>query len=166
MGRSPRQPVPPVQPGGEINCPSLAQLRRACVERSLPDDGDRRAFIASLTCGEDSWTRDRFIDLTRDSTTDQSMGELPFENGRYLCLSHKPKTRKDNEDTLDDPYYWLLRAYSQGCLNCVKICIERHRLDTRAKSDSGKYDALSFAENAKQDDVAAYLQGVTPEGSS
>ena len=49
--------------------------------------------------------------------------DIPFEGGRHLCKSHKPKYRQD------DPRYWFFNAVLSGCKYCVAFCVHRHGLN-------------------------------------
>ena len=56
--------------------------------------------------------------------------DIPFEGGRHLCKSHKPKYRQD------DPRYWFFNAVLSGCKYCVAFCVHRHGLNKDVKTDA------------------------------
>ena len=57
-----------------------------------------------------------------------------------LCKAHKPpnKTRKDSAP------YWFFNACRDGCLRCVQLLVDVHRVPKDIRSESGAYNGRDF----------------------
>ena len=47
----------------------------------------------------------------------------------------------------------MYNAAAQGCVRCVRHCIEEFHIDPQTKSDTRQYAVHDWAEYAKQNDV-------------
>ena len=89
---------------------------------------------------------------------DQSQYAAPF-----ICPCGKDHTPK-NLNRRKLILYWMFNAAYDGCLPCVKRCIEFHHIDPGKKSLSGEYTAMSWAIHGRDHarhgtaDVVAYLR--------
>ena len=73
---------------------------------------------------------------------------VPFEGGKHLCKTHKPKT-KSRQDVLK---YWFFGAVNHSCQRCVAFCVNKHGIDINVVSDNNAYTAQDFA--SYNDDAA------------
>ena len=105
------------------NCSFRKQLVRYCFAHGLSLDSD--ATVPPPLLMESASSLDLVLKLP---CTDAS--------GR--------KHRK--EGTKDTPVYGLLNAAREGCLTCVRHCIEQEGVDPGSECDTNKYTASSWAE--------------------
>ena len=77
----------------------------------------------------------------------------PFEGGRHLCKTHKPRKPARRAK----PKYWLFNAARQGCYKCVRFCVRNHHIDKHIESDNHPWTAVDFATDAHQWDMADYI---------
>ena len=80
----------------------------------------------------------------------------PLKSMRYyppfICPRGKDHCPK-KEQRRKHIKHWLYQAANQGCLSCVRHCIEELGVDPQIESDSQKYTPLDWATWAAKNDV-------------
>ena len=79
---------------------------------------------------------------------------VPFEGGKHLCKTHKPKTKSRQ----DDLKYWFFGAVNHSCQRCVAFCVNKHGIDINVVSDNNAYTAQDFASYNEDAEMEQFLK--------